>query len=174
MLVSSKLVSREVLPKLYYSFERKDAKSHIIFLQTVLDAKHPHLSNFVRRYYVPSSEKWDDSEIRDLIARALPTFVNLKSLCWRPAGTSSAMVLPINEPCSFQLHTFKWFHSQDELALGPFLATQHSFEVLPMYFNPEKFSIPATALRNLKSLTGTDLVIAKILPGRETITHVHM
>lgn len=117
---------------------------------------------------------WDDNEIRDLIARALPTFVNLKSLCWRPAGMSSAMVLPINEPCSFQLHTFKWFHGQDESALGPFLATQYSLEVLSTYFNPEKFTILATALRNLKGLTGTDYVIAKILPGRESITHVHM
>jgi hypothetical protein len=173
MLVSSKYIYHEVERKLYHSIQCDTSRAHKRFLGVILDPKYTHLSRLVRRYYLFKAP-FDDFSFTILLKRALPTLINLKHLSfWATSGLPSAEVLPTEDPCPFQLHSFQWFCGRDEPHIAKFLCNQHSLEVLSMFLKPPGFHIPSTALRNLRNLHGSIGVILEILPGRCDITRLY-
>lgn len=170
MLLSSKFVYHEVERKLYRSMESSNPMVHIQFLKCILDTRRAYLPRLVRRYSLVNVA----SHFIDMLARALPLFVNLKHLLIAGYAGTNLRALPTESLCPFQLHTFRCDSGAvTSLEVAPFLDSQHSLEVLRLVSIPDNFSVARTSLQKLNHISGPIELILQILPNRENISNIH-
>lgn len=179
MLVSSKAIFDDVERKLYNNvrFDYPDEKRHILFLESVLDPRRPHLSGLV---YCYSCATDSGTTLFSLIKRALITFTNLKQL-WLgiPDEDIFASVLSLETP-PFQLELFRWIRAgrvwrRDEIGALRFLASQHTLKTLFLLITgPELSKIsPLQNLQTLKNIAGSVSEIISLLPPTVPIERIH-
>lgn len=168
MLVTSKAISYDVEHKIYHSvhFDHQNDKSHILFLESVLDAKRSHRSGFIRRYCY-TTVLCPNPDLPGLIKRALLTFTNLKQLRFIVSDEEIlASALPLDNP-PFQLELFQWAGyghiARHDIGVLHFLTSQHSLKTLCIINGGSELP-RVSSLQNLRNLNNVVGHVAAILP----------
>lgn len=183
MLLSSKAIVADVERKLYNTirFGRQSDERHILFLESILDPKRPHLSGLLYHYSYVTGPDWRNTALLSLLNRALPTFTNIKQLRFGiPDEDIFTSFLALENP-PFQLEFFSWIGlpiarvRPDGIGVLRFLASQHALKTL--YIHNSGTNLPQISplrnLKNLKNIIGSVPAILPLLPRSAQIERIH-